>query len=93
LFDLVIKWWLGVTPDALQRIEVMLIPPVMLDLIKLMSRNKLSYTDNINRSIILYNRLDELVATGHDILLRRRRAWWHLLRPYEYLQVIWQTAE
>jgi hypothetical protein len=83
------KWWHGATPEPLQTIEVELIPPVLLDLIKLMSRNRLSYTDNINRAITLYAWLEETVASGHDILLRHRRGWWHMMRPYEYWKVTW----
>ena len=92
LFDLVSRWCKGVQLEPLTQIEVTLIPAVVQELSELGDRNGLSRTDNVNRAITVYAFLEDLVATGHDIFLRRRRRpWWNLFRPvYETVQVVWE---
>jgi hypothetical protein len=52
-------------------ITVLLIPKVARDLARTRKRAKLSYTDIVNRAISLYDFIDEELASGAQLLLRR----------------------
>lgn len=82
------------TPETAQVIEVTLIPAVVEQLSELVAANGLSVTDNVNRALTVYEFLDRMMASGHDIILRTRRRWWQIFSPrYSYQKVVFQTAE
>ena len=58
-------------PPAVDRITVALIPKAGEDLQRLQDRTCLSKTDIANRAITLYEFIDEELASGAQLLLRR----------------------
>ncbi|HTX85975.1 MAG TPA: hypothetical protein VME44_27635 [Streptosporangiaceae bacterium] len=64
-----VKW----QQAAGDRITVTLIPTVQADLQRLHERTKLSKTDIANRAITSYAFFEDLLDTGHDVIVRDPR--------------------
>jgi hypothetical protein len=60
-----------VTQPVAERITVGLIPKAAEDLRRTQARTGLSKTDVVNRALSLYEFLNERLASGHELLVRR----------------------
>ena len=62
------------TEQAVRMISIALIPKADMDLARIRERADLSVPDIVNRAITLYDFVDEQLASGAELFLRRGRS-------------------